>query len=376
MLRLISPRELLFLILLIGFVLIKINPQRVSLDVSTILIVAVIAGFGGIASNFIIIDDAFQNQMSFLSSIGTSIFVAVVGLQAGQSMVGNRSKGKNAIYFVMGMLTVCIGFACMSLIFALDTSVDVSMMYGVYCGAMTSTPGLTTVCELTGVSTDLATIGYSCSYLFGVIGVVIFVQWLGRKKSTSEMLQNNEVSVSTKSKSKDELLYICLVAVCGMLLGGLVIPVANISLGNSGGILCAGIIIGFCLAKRKTTLDQSALSIYRTLGLVMFFVGTGVPAGARLVGLPSIKYLIYGAVITIIPVALIYMLCRGLLKLSILDAISIVSGGMTSTPAIGILLKDTKKNLNLSPYSMSYVGALLMIVLLFKTIEMIRAIGA
>ena len=63
MLRLISPRELLFLILLIGFVLIKINPQRVSLDVSTILIVAVIAGFGGIASNFIIIDDAFQNQM-------------------------------------------------------------------------------------------------------------------------------------------------------------------------------------------------------------------------------------------------------------------------------------------------------------------------
>ena len=108
----------------------------------------------------------------------------------------------------------------------------------------------------------------------------------------------------------------------------------------------------------------------------MFFVGTGVPAGARLVGLPSIKYLIYGAVITIIPVALIYMLCRGLLKLSILDAISIVSGGMTSTPAIGILLKDTKKNLNLSPYSMSYVGALLMIVLLFKTIEMIRAIGA
>lgn len=371
MLRLISPLELLLLILLLGLVLNKINPWRTSFGVSTILIAAITVGFLGIAADLIIIDDAFQKQMSIFSSTGTSIFVAVVGLLAGQSVVGKSAKGKNAICFMMGMLTICFGFVCMLSIFALDTSVDASMMYGVFCGAMTSTPGLTAVCELTGVSADSATIGYSCSYLFGVIGVVIFVQWLGRKKPTSEMLTNNEIVVFTQPNTKDELLYICLVATCGTLLGRLIVPVVNISLGNSGGILCAGIIIGFCMAKRKITLDQSSLSIYRTLGLVMFFVGTGVPAGAKLIGLPSIKYLIYGAIITVIPVMLLYMLCKHVLKLSLSDVVCIVAGGMTSTPAIGVLLKDTKINLNLSAYSMTYVGALFMMVLLIKIIEMI-----
>ena len=367
-----SPVLLLFLVIFVGTLVGKIKLKRISLNMSAVLIVAVLVGYLAITYDLVVIDDVFQNQMNFLSSVGTSMFVAVIGLLAGQGMVGKGAKRKNTICFMLGMLTVGVGFACMSLIFVLDTSLDASMMYGVFCGAMTSTPGLAAVCEMTGVSADLATIGYSCAYLLGVIGVVIFVQWRGKNVEVAgDALPDDEVPVTTYSKAKDELIYICLTAVCGMLLGKLVIPGVNISLGNSGGILCSGIIVGLCLAKRKVLLDQSVLSIYRNLGLVMFFVGTGVPAGAKLISLPDLKYVLYGAIITTIPIVLLYTLCRWVLKLSILDAVCIIAGGMTSTPAIGILLKESKRRMNLSAYSMTYVGALLMMVLLFKIIEMV-----
>lgn len=371
--EILTPSTLLYFILLSGLVLGKIKIRHISLGFSAVLIVAVLIGYLGITFDLVAIDDTFQKQMSCLSSIGTSMFVAVVGLLAGQGMVGKGAKGKNTICFMLGMLTVCIGFACMLLISGLDASLDASMMYGVFCGAMTSTPGLAAVCEMTGVSADLAAIGYSCAYLFGVIGVVTFVQWQGKNVEVAgDTLQDDEVSATTNSKAKDELIYICLVAVCGMLLGKLVIPGVNISLGNSGGILCSGIIVGLCLAKRKILLDQSVLSIYRNLGLVMFFVGTGVPSGAKLINLPDLKYVLYGAIITVIPIALLYVVCRYVLKLLVLDALCIISGGMTSTPAIGVLLKNTRRTLNLSAYSMTYVGALLMMVLLFKIVEMIN----
>ena len=367
-----SPLVLLFLVIFIGTLVGKIKLGKISLNMSAVLIVAVLVGYLAITYGLVLIDDVFQNQISFLSSVGTSMFVAVVGLLAGQGMVGKGAKGKNTICFMLGMLTVCIGFACMLLIPGLDASLDASMMYGVFCGAMTSTPGLAAVCEMTGVSSDLAAIGYSCAYLLGVIGVVTFVQWQGKDvEVTGDALLDDEVSGTTNSKAKDELIYICLSAFFGVLLGKLVIPGVNISLGNSGGILCSGIIVGLCLAKRKVLLDQSVLSIYRNLGLVMFFVGTGVPAGAKLISMPDLKYVLYGAIITVIPIVLLYVLCRYVLKLSILDAVCIIAGGMTSTPAIGVLLKESKRRMNLSAYSMTYVGALLMMVLLFKIVEMV-----
>ena len=200
-----SPSVLLFLIIFIGTLVGKIKVRRISLSMSAVLIVAVLIGYLGITFDLVVIDDAFQNQMSFLSSVGTSLFVTTVGLLTGQSMIGKEAKGKNTICFMLGTLTVCVGFACVSLILALDKSVDFSMMYGVFCGAMTSTPGLAALCEMTGVSADLATIGYSCAYLFGVIGVVTFAQWQGKNvEVTGGTLQDDEVSVTTNSKAKDE----------------------------------------------------------------------------------------------------------------------------------------------------------------------------
>ena len=70
----------------------------------------------------------------------------------------------------------------MALFMNFDKSLNNASMYGVFCGAMTSTPALSTVCEISESYVAAATAGYACTYIFGVVGVVVFVQILSNNK--------------------------------------------------------------------------------------------------------------------------------------------------------------------------------------------------
>ena len=110
--------------------------------------------------------------------------------------------------------------------------------------------------------------------------------------------------------------------------------------------------------------SAKAMGLYRNFGLVLFFVGNGIPAGMSLSSGFDVKLFFYGTLMSIVPI------CSGVIfsKLFSRDnsVSSIVAGGMTSTPAVGVLLRK-QCQVSLESYSMAYVGALLTIILLVRS---------
>jgi putative transport protein len=124
--------------------------------------------------------------------LGLILFVYTVGLQSGPtffSSFGPRAIRANLFSFAVIALAALCAFAG-SQWFALDPAA----VAGVFCGAMTNTPALAssvesirTVLQQEGVSADVLrqtlnapVIGYSVSYPFGVIGVLIGFYLFGR----------------------------------------------------------------------------------------------------------------------------------------------------------------------------------------------------
>ena len=191
----------------------------------------------------------------------------------------------------------------------------------------------------------------------------MFVQITTRKAEPGCEEKKKLDSVIENKVALSGLIYIGISVFTGRFIG--TINILGFSLGNSGGMLCASIIVGIALKILfpNRTVAIKSLEHYRNLGLVMFFVGNGIPAGMQLgIGF-DIILVFYGIIMTTIPI-FVGML---LYKLFFREALSatVVAGGMTSTPAIGVLI-EKNSNIVLSRYSLAYVGALVSIVLLIR----------
>lgn len=363
--NLLTPTVLLFSIIIVGYFLGKIRVYNVSLDLSAILIVSVLVGY--LLSRFYasVVNDAFESSMDLFSKLGTALFVSAIGISAGMSTANGFSK-RNVSSFLIGVIMVLAGFATMKLISCIDQSADNSIMLGVLCGALTSTPGLSSACEVSGVSSELAVLGYGSTYLFSVICVVVFVQLLTRKTTFEDKTHTIAQHETSQIPSIQALIPICLAIALGTVFGTMYFPRTNFSLGTSGGILCVGLLIGLVTRRIVSKVYigiNKVLPLYRNLGLVIFFVGSGIPAGAQLVSTFNLKWIAYGILIVTISLAVGYLFSR-LVKRNTIDCMSIVAGGMTSTPAIGVLLRKSHQSIDLTAYSAAYVGALLTITII------------
>lgn len=357
----ISPTILLFAIIVIGYLIGGIRIYNISLDLAAILIVAVASGFFIARLNPQIVDYDFENGFSIFSKLGTALFISAIGFGSGRDIAQGFNK-KNLVCIFIGILMSVVGIATMKIIGLIDSDLDYSLLLGILCGALTSTPGLSAVCEDVDIVPELATLGYGCTYLFGVIGVVLFVQFMTRNLTID--VAEHKTADKTETQSIEILIPLAIAIATGSILGSITIPLLCFSLGTSGGILCMSVLIGFVIKKAIPNHNASSLSNYRSLGLMLFFVGAGVPAGIRLTTAFNIKWFIYGIILTTIPILCGYVLSRYLFKMPLADNMCIIAGGMTSTPAIGVLIRRFNCSLNLTTYSFTYIGALLALVLL------------
>jgi putative transport protein len=103
--------------------------------------------------------------------------------------------------------------------------------------------------------------------------------------------------------------------------------------------------------------------LFRELGLVLFLVGAGIPGGAEFVANFDAMYFVYGVVMTIVPLILGYLFARYVLKLSLLNNLGSITGGMTSTPALGTLIGVAKTEDVASAYAATYPFSLVLIVI-------------
>lgn len=116
---------------------------------------------------------------------------------------------------------------------------------------------------------------------------------------------------------------------------------------------------------------DSTLKVFREFGLMMFLIGAGVSGGAKFVEYFEPIYFIYGIIMTLVPMILGFVFAKYVLKLSLLNNLGSITGGMTSTPALGTLISTAGTEDVASAYAATYPVALISIVLVSQFMIMI-----
>jgi putative transport protein len=103
---------------------------------------------------------------------------------------------------------------------------------------------------------------------------------------------------------------------------------------------------------------------------MLFLIGAGVSGGANFIKVFNPIYLLYGVFMTLVPMIIGYLFARYILKLPLLNNLGSITGGMTSTPALGTLISVSGTEDIATAYAATYPIALIAIVLASKLIIM------
>ena len=127
----------------------------------------------------------------------------------------------------------------------------------------------------------------------------------------------------------------------GLLLGQFSVLFGDlrITLGNAGGLLLAGIFMGFFRARNPMFgyIPQGAINMLKDLGLNIFMVSVGLSAGGDILDAmqeSGLVILLGGACIMLIPLLVGYLYGSLVLKMNPILLLGALTGAMTSTPAL------------------------------------------
>lgn len=380
----------IFVIAALGYLIGGISIKGISLGTAGVLLVALAFG---IVANFLpsftvgektisLFNAGIKSNFGLVSNLGTAMFVTAVGLIAGPKFFRTFNR-KSLAYVCMGVVVIFVGALTAVVCFMLDKNLSMDMAVGLLTGGLTSTPGLSAAKE---VATDEAavTAGYGIAYLFGVLGVVLFVQVIPKilhvdiEKERESFVAASVVDVKSNNRRLISLepfgfFPFFLAIALGCLIGSIKIPGINFSLGTSGGTLVAGLVIGhfWHIGPIDCRIKKDTLNFFRELGLVLFLIGAGVPGGVNFVANVNVTYFLYGALMTLVPMVIGFLLAKYVFKLSIFNNLGSITGGMTSTPALGALISTAGTDDVSSAYALTYPVALVFVVLAAKVLLML-----
>ena len=361
-----STLLMVFLIAVLGYLVGSIKICGLDLGTAGILLVALVFGHLGVSVPGLVRD------------LGLVCFVTAVGFIAGPKFFRNFKKNAKS-YILLGVIIIAAGaLSCVAIVKLIGVPADLAV--GMLSGALTSTPGLAAAIEATG--SDAAAVGYGIAYPFGVISVVLFVQLVPRILHTDmdKERAQYEAAADVEVRHKHKDLFYCdsmgffsfaCAIVGGMILAKIKIPLpggASFSLGTSGGPLIAGLLLGHMnsIGRLSVSVPKNVLETMREFGLALFLLGAGTQAGAGFVEIlqeQGILLFIYGAIMALVPMFVGFIVAFRILKLSTFNSLGSICGGMTSTPALGTLIRVTETDDVASAYAATYPIALVMVVL-------------
>ena len=154
-------------VIAVGVLLGKIKIFGVSLGVTFVLFTGIVCGHFGFTGN--------TQILTFLQDFGLILFVFCIGLQVGPSFFSSFKKGGIAMNLIaIGIVFLNVAVA-LGLYYGLNGRIELPMMVGILCGAVTNTPGLGAANEaLSQLSYNGPQIamGYACAYPLGVLGII------------------------------------------------------------------------------------------------------------------------------------------------------------------------------------------------------------
>lgn len=374
-----------FSIAAIGYAVGKITVKGINLGTAGVFIVALVYGcflYHNLAAHLTVGDSSFSVEaLKIVENMGLIFFVTSVGFIAGPNFFGNLKRNFRSYVLLGAVIIAAAAVTCVVCIFIGENFTDLTheefraILVGILSGALTSTPAFSASKAAVGADLEaLVSVGYGISYLFGVVGVVLFVQIIpkilkvnmneevakitaksgeGHKKNTRILTELDEFGFAAFS----------LAAIIGILVG--CISYKNFSLTTTGGCLLTALVFGHYghIGKFSIMPKNSTLKMLRELGLMLFLIGAGVSGGAQFIKYFEPVYFLYGAIMTILPMVIGFFIAKNVLKLPLLNNLGSLTGGMTSTPALGTLINMAGTEDIASAYAATYPIALIAVVL-------------
>ena len=375
----------------LGYLLGRITIKGVSLGTAGVFIVALLFGallYNPLAEQLKVSGVYYAtNALKIIENLGLILFVTSVGFIAGPNFFGDFKRNFKS-YIVIGLLIIIVGglscWACTMFdikVYGRDPKDAAAMVVGLLSGSLTSTPAFSAAKAT--VTTDaleaMVAVGHGIAYLFGVVGVVLFVPLVPKfakadmEKERAKLSENNPEVPSKLTGKEMELdpLGFCafsLVAVIGIILGS--IKIGNFSLTTTGGCLLTSLVFGHFakIGNISVTPSTPTLKNFRELGLMLFLIGAGVAGGAEFVKYFQWVYFIYGIIMTMLPMIVGYIFARYVLKLNLLNNLGSICGGMTSTPALGTLISTAGTEKVAGAYASTYPIALISVVVVSQVL--------
>lgn len=379
----------------VGYLLGRITIKGVNLGTGGVFIVALIYGVFfyeplaeqlSIGAGIISLPYA-GNALKIVENLGLILFVTSVGFIAGPKFFGNLKKNFKS-YIMLGLIIIvsgaltCIGCIGIDKLLNPDRPMaNISaMLVGLMSGSLTSTPAFSAAKDTVSADLEgLVSVGHGIAYLFGVIGVVLFVQLmpkLCKANMEEERAKITSVSLVDEKKYAGKLIHMdefgfmpfALAAVIGIFVGSL--KIGNFSLTTTGGCLLASLIFGHFSRVGKISIMPSVntLKVFRELGLMLFLIGAGIAGGAEFVKHFEAIYFVYGVIMTVIPMFIGFFFAKFVLKLPLLNNLGSITGGMTSTPALGTLVNVSGTEDVASAYAATYPFSLIAVVVASQVI--------
>lgn len=366
----------------VGYAIGRITIKGVALETAGVFLVALVFGcfgYGWLENQFP--SGATDSLLSVLETLGLMLFVTSVGFIAGPRFFGNMKKNFRS-YVLLGIIIILAGgltaAACIGIGRAAGLAESeelTAVVVGLLSGALTSTPAFTAAKETAGEAlAATVSAGYAIAYIFGVIGVVLFVQ-LVPKMTKADM--NAEREKLTQVSGGDAKTYegklidmdgfgfmpFAAAVVIGTIVGK--IAFGSFSLTTTGGCLFAALILGHFgrIGKINLMPKETTLKVFRELGLMLFLIGAGISGGAEFVRIFNPLYFVFGVFMTVIPMIIGFFFAKYVLKLSLLNNLGSITGGMTSTPALGTLISVSGTEAVAAAYAATYPIALIAVVL-------------
>lgn len=395
---------LVFIIVALGYLLGRVTIKGVSLGTAGVFLVAILVGWlctiipqdipllgifhidlNNETADFMvskIFGGAFQN-------IGLILFVGAVGFIAGPNFFKNLKKNFKT-YILLGIIIIASGTLVAVVCTLLTPEYGAEYWAGVLSGALTSTPGFTAATEAAPLLKNIITLGHAIAYPFGVVGVVLFVQLIPKFLKANMEKERALLKIGTDDlrKKRDGLFDIDplglgafgIAIIVGLILGSITIPLTGagyegpcFNLGTTGGVLIMCLIFGHFgrIGKISLQIPEKTLSVFKEFGLMFFLLGAGFEGGVNLVteiakaggGAIVAWGFIGGAIMTLVPMIVGFIIAKKVMKLPLLNGLGSITGGMTSTPALGTLINTAGTDDVASAYASTYPIALVLIVL-------------
>lgn len=374
-----------FVIAALGYILGRFTIKGVNLGTAGVFIIALLYGcffYPTLSAEMTQSDISYvTNALKIVENMGLILFVTSVGFIAGPGFFGNFKKNFKS-YVALGLIIILAGgLACVACIMIgrnftdLTNSEFTAMMVGLFAGSLTSTPAFSAAKGTVAAELEsIVSVGYGIAYLFGVIGVVLFVQLIPKiLKADMDEERSKLISAGGSSSKKTAegliemddfgLMPFALAVVLGLIVG--CFKFGNFSLTTTGGCLLVSLVFGHFgrIGKINIMPDGKTLKVFREFGLMLFLIGAGVSGGAKFVQYFDPIYFLYGAIMTIVPMIIGFLFAKYVLKISLLNNLGSITGGMTSTPALGTLIHVAKTEDVAAAYAATYPIALISVVL-------------